>query len=935
MLIPGDWRQLARWSDMPPGYMWQTPSQPGAAVVVVARPLASQPRRTGFESRHFQSARGDRAGRCGWSVGFLGDLRFHPPLHSDADPRPSLFALVGLLDLSMMVIERSMELRRNKRVGEAGYPRENPPTKGIFWNDSHMRKSGVIRLGIEPGSHWWEASRLTAQPPRPQSIYAYKVVRLVGISSAYFSGIENTICGNWVIALLSNFQVRANNGCQVLANHAYKVQMLATILSTGGLTTIRRIRQSSVRHSVIRLCFRPAVESDSQLSAVRLAIESLTSTKINESLSSTKINESLSSTKINESLSSTKINESLTSTKINESLSSTKINESLSSTKINESLSSTKINESLTSTKINESLSSTKINESLSSTKINESLSSTKINESLSSTKINESLSSTKINESLSSTKINESLTSTKINESLSSTKINESLSSTKINESLSSTKINESLTSTKVNENLSSTKINESFTSTKATVRRSPRHLSTSDPQPGKITQYGYVRLLETDSGIENKKRIDARVPLMWTYPFVVRPREVLVGVKSRKQRAIWGESIAAARRGRVLAISVATAAECGWAKAAPRNSSAINPLQQHIEDAAVQIQELRSSISPKCPRKIAGKLVSRWLEFTINGAFSKALFSIYLFEQISKSRQAYVNTFVSVRTRLHTNTGTSETLLFLSLRGSGRVVHLIRNGCSTETVRFRTWVPIQKIVYLVPSTSITSGISEHPVYMGDWELSRRNGRSFLADDYKGVDINYNQETLTSDHTQGDALCFAVPKKNMIKAVHGKVAMKGTSIGDWGGPVGYQPAGRPADDSPYQPLPLCAVRGGLFSPPGDSAPLSLDGATPAELVAAAHVSLAGPSLNKQRQHGVAVSLMWVYGLARGCDGTGRYVRLATTWCERFPIGCRLASNSPVARAPNSGAAVGQWLEKPNSGAAVFQWAENLIVVPQ
>ncbi|KAJ8869873.1 hypothetical protein PR048_028882 [Dryococelus australis] len=32
---------------------------------------------------------------------------------------------------------------------------------------SHMRKSGVIRPGIEPGSLWWEASRLTAQPPRP------------------------------------------------------------------------------------------------------------------------------------------------------------------------------------------------------------------------------------------------------------------------------------------------------------------------------------------------------------------------------------------------------------------------------------------------------------------------------------------------------------------------------------------------------------------------------------------------------------------------------------------------------------------------------------------------------------------------------------------------------------------------------------------------
>ncbi|KAJ8893909.1 hypothetical protein PR048_006510 [Dryococelus australis] len=62
----------------------------------------------------------------------------------------------------MRVIEASMEQRRNEGAGETGNPRENPPT-----NDSSMRKSGVTRPGIEPGSPWREASRLTAQPPWP------------------------------------------------------------------------------------------------------------------------------------------------------------------------------------------------------------------------------------------------------------------------------------------------------------------------------------------------------------------------------------------------------------------------------------------------------------------------------------------------------------------------------------------------------------------------------------------------------------------------------------------------------------------------------------------------------------------------------------------------------------------------------------------------
>ncbi|KAJ8881478.1 hypothetical protein PR048_017959 [Dryococelus australis] len=65
----------------------------------------------------------------------------------------------------MRAIVVRMEQHRNERAGETGDPRENPPTNGIVRHDSHMRKSGVTRPEIEPGSPcWWEASRLTRQP---------------------------------------------------------------------------------------------------------------------------------------------------------------------------------------------------------------------------------------------------------------------------------------------------------------------------------------------------------------------------------------------------------------------------------------------------------------------------------------------------------------------------------------------------------------------------------------------------------------------------------------------------------------------------------------------------------------------------------------------------------------------------------------------------
>ncbi|KAJ8895263.1 hypothetical protein PR048_000588 [Dryococelus australis] len=88
----------------------------------------------------------------------------------------------------MRVIEASMEQRWNERVGKMGDPRENPPTNGIVRHDSDMQKSEVSRQGIEPGSPWREASKLTGW--RKQEILE-KTRRLVA-SSGTIPTCENS-----------------------------------------------------------------------------------------------------------------------------------------------------------------------------------------------------------------------------------------------------------------------------------------------------------------------------------------------------------------------------------------------------------------------------------------------------------------------------------------------------------------------------------------------------------------------------------------------------------------------------------------------------------------------------------------------------------------------------------------------------------------------
>ncbi|KAJ8865621.1 hypothetical protein PR048_033141 [Dryococelus australis] len=163
-----------------------------------ARPFASRQgepgsiRGTGVAPEFF--ARGNRPGRCRWLTVFLGDIPFPPGLafrcysmlrtmllrvqgrearepygrqfHARLVPHRSYAQGVQCFRPNALLCnEVSTEQRRNARAGEAGNPREDPPTNGIVRRDSHMRESVEARSGIGRGSPWWEAGRLTAQPP--------------------------------------------------------------------------------------------------------------------------------------------------------------------------------------------------------------------------------------------------------------------------------------------------------------------------------------------------------------------------------------------------------------------------------------------------------------------------------------------------------------------------------------------------------------------------------------------------------------------------------------------------------------------------------------------------------------------------------------------------------------------------------------------------
>ncbi|KAJ8887519.1 hypothetical protein PR048_013735 [Dryococelus australis] len=106
-----------------------------------------------------------------------------------------------------------MEQHQNERAGETGDPREKSLTNGIIWHDSRTCENPVTRPGIEPGSPWWEASVLIAQPSWPHESRNWALIvpcqiiifcrrhaidKLLPISISTFTGVARKFTFLWL-----------------------------------------------------------------------------------------------------------------------------------------------------------------------------------------------------------------------------------------------------------------------------------------------------------------------------------------------------------------------------------------------------------------------------------------------------------------------------------------------------------------------------------------------------------------------------------------------------------------------------------------------------------------------------------------------------------------------------------------------------------------
>ncbi|KAJ8871139.1 hypothetical protein PR048_027443, partial [Dryococelus australis] len=162
---------------------------------VVVRLLASHPgERSSIHggATHYQTfARGDRAGRYCWSMGFLGGLTFPPPLHSADPPYSPCFTFIDSQDIDTFI---SLPLYGRWRDSLRGLPEKflkiiltqtsfsvtlktlggatvaerlarSPPTKAI-----RPVNSGIFACGNSGGRCHWSAGFLGDLPfPPPQS----------------------------------------------------------------------------------------------------------------------------------------------------------------------------------------------------------------------------------------------------------------------------------------------------------------------------------------------------------------------------------------------------------------------------------------------------------------------------------------------------------------------------------------------------------------------------------------------------------------------------------------------------------------------------------------------------------------------------------------------------------------------------------------------
>ncbi|KAJ8895594.1 hypothetical protein PR048_000930 [Dryococelus australis] len=163
--------ELRVWNTEPPPTQLSNLLFPRGATV--AQRLACSPRRTGFNPRPGHSrtfASGNRAGRCRWSAGFLGDLPFPPPLYSGFQRRSifNLITLIGSQDLAVKSRPNistqydypSDTMRRYSDLGDACLRRLPPPVAGSSWaaadggvtTPSRPDRSVVHTSGPAPGA---------------------------------------------------------------------------------------------------------------------------------------------------------------------------------------------------------------------------------------------------------------------------------------------------------------------------------------------------------------------------------------------------------------------------------------------------------------------------------------------------------------------------------------------------------------------------------------------------------------------------------------------------------------------------------------------------------------------------------------------------------------------------------------------------------------
>ncbi|KAJ8873639.1 hypothetical protein PR048_024461 [Dryococelus australis] len=131
-----------------PEYIWRC----ARSLLVGSRWLSGYNARLPPRPGHFRIfASGNRAGRCRWSAGFLGDLPLSPPLHSGAAPCSPPFTFIGSQDLAVNSFIPTVD----SRLRATGNP--------VDWSD---RWEPRARTGGPPRCLATSAARADSRPSK-------------------------------------------------------------------------------------------------------------------------------------------------------------------------------------------------------------------------------------------------------------------------------------------------------------------------------------------------------------------------------------------------------------------------------------------------------------------------------------------------------------------------------------------------------------------------------------------------------------------------------------------------------------------------------------------------------------------------------------------------------------------------------------------------